>query len=360
MSRVARSDAFDPLVVSTFHCYSRTVRRAFLCGVDPLSGCDYSHRKEWIQQRLQFVASCFGIDVLVFAVLSNHFHVVLRNRPDIVAQWSDSEVARRWCLLCPSAEAKRENRAECPSQAELDLIRNNPQRLAEIRKRLSDISWLMRMVCEPIARQSNAEDGCTGRFWEGRFKAVKLCDLAALLVCSIYVDLNPIRAHVARTLQESEHTSARLRIDSCRRSSAATQGAAEYAARRRTEPQPRVDEWLAPLELVETGRSGPQPSCSSARASDRGFLPLSLENYLLLLDWTGRQVTGGKSGSLPPDVLPILAQLGIESCDWLRLATGFGQLFHRVAGSHATLCREARRRRRHHYRGRGQYLIAAA
>jgi hypothetical protein len=150
--------------------------------------------------------------VLGFAVQSNHFHVILRNRPDGVEQWSDTEVAQRWSRLCP-ARKMADGSLEEPNEAELDVIRQNPDRLGQIRLRLSDISWFMRMVSEPIARRANHEDKCSGRFFQGRFRAVKLCDEAAVLACSLYVDLNPIRAGECATPEASRHTSAKCRID---------------------------------------------------------------------------------------------------------------------------------------------------
>src|SRR5690606_37289449 len=116
------------------------------------------------------------------------------------------------CLLCPACRMA-DGDPESPTEAELDAIRNNPQRLAEIRLRLSHISWFMRMIAEPIARRANAEDDCPGRFWQGRFRSVKLCDEAAILACCVYVDLNPLRAGCCEKPEEAEHTSARRRIE---------------------------------------------------------------------------------------------------------------------------------------------------
>jgi len=93
MARLARADVFDPAEVSVFHCINRCVRRCFLCGDDPLTGQNFDHRKAWLESRLQFLAGQFGIDVLGFAILSNHFHLVLRNRPDVVAAWTDTGTA---------------------------------------------------------------------------------------------------------------------------------------------------------------------------------------------------------------------------------------------------------------------------
>ena len=99
MARQNRRDLFDPNEVSAFHCVRRTVRRAWLCGQDPVSGKSFEYRRAWIQDRMQELAASFGIDCLSFCVMVNHIHVILRNRPDVVAEWSDEEVAKRWWQL---------------------------------------------------------------------------------------------------------------------------------------------------------------------------------------------------------------------------------------------------------------------
>jgi REP element-mobilizing transposase RayT len=344
MARLARADLFDPAEISVVHCINRCVRRCFLCGDDPHTGQNYDHRKAWLERRLAFLAGQFGIDVLGFAILSNHFHLVLRNRPDVVAAWSDSEVASRWLTLCPLRKTRDGEPAE-PTDAELDTIRNLPERLAEIRRRLSDVSWLMRFIAEPIARRANREDQVSGRFWQGRFKAVKLCDEAAILACAVYVDLNPIRAGLATTPETSDFTSVQRRIESLRQAA----GAAERRHARNVVTQP--DAWLAPITLREESvPRGPQPSGtgarasigSSSRASDKGFLPLSTADYLQLVDWTSRQIVRGRGGRIPAELPPLLSRVGIAECDWLPLVTRFGRLFHRVAGAPHTLAHLAR------------------
>ena len=87
--------------VGVYHCIARCVRRAFLCGIDPYTGKDYSHRKEWILDRMRELAGLFAIEVCGYSVMSNHLHLVLRNRPDIVEQWSADEIALRWCRVFP-------------------------------------------------------------------------------------------------------------------------------------------------------------------------------------------------------------------------------------------------------------------
>ena len=95
MPSYARKEIVPDGEVGVYHCVNRCVRRAWLCGEDPVSGKSYHHRKAWIRDRLEELAGAFAIDVCGFAVMSNHIHVVLRTRPDVVEEWSDDEVARR-------------------------------------------------------------------------------------------------------------------------------------------------------------------------------------------------------------------------------------------------------------------------
>ena len=96
MARIPRRDLIGTDEVGVYHCVQRAVRRAWLCGQDPVTGKNFDHRKVWIQERLAFLAGQFSIDICSIAIMSNHIHVVVRNRPDIAGQLSDEEVARRW------------------------------------------------------------------------------------------------------------------------------------------------------------------------------------------------------------------------------------------------------------------------
>lgn len=132
-------------------------------GDDPVSGKNFDHRKQWIENEVKKLSAAMGIDLLGLAILSNHFHLILRSRPDVVATWDDTEIARRWLLLCPRRKNEDGSAAE-PAECELNSIRHDPDRLAEIRLRLSDISWWKRLLCQTIAIRANREDGDVGKF----------------------------------------------------------------------------------------------------------------------------------------------------------------------------------------------------
>lgn len=339
MARLARSEVLDPDEVAVVHVIQRCVRRCFLMGNDPDSGKNYDHRKQWLEDQLQHFASCFGIDLIAFSILSNHFHLVLRSRPDVVACWDDAEVARRWLNICPPRKEALGKPLE-PTECDLNTIRNDPQRLALIRRRLSDISWWMRLLSQPLAARANQEDDQQGRFWQGRFRAVRLCDEAAVLACAAYVDLNLIRAAIAETLEDSGFTSIKRRIESL--------------AGHDMEPAGMdPDRFLAPVEIDERQDPvGAVLSGSPYRASDKGFLAMSALEYIRLLDWTARQVVPGKRGATPEDAPEVLDRLGVTASQWTGLVRDFGRLFSLVAGLPATLACQRTRRTQRPFRAR--------
>ncbi|TWU38970.1 hypothetical protein Q31b_40480 [Novipirellula aureliae] len=157
MVRLALSEVFDPQEVVIAHLYNRTCRRCFLMGYDQVSGKNFDYRKVWIEEYLKQFAQAFGIDLLAFSILSNHFHVILRSRPDVVATWDDEEVARRWLMLCPHRR-KSGGSPLPPSEPELKSIAGCPIKCQEIRGRLSSFSWWMRLLCQRVAMRANHED----------------------------------------------------------------------------------------------------------------------------------------------------------------------------------------------------------
>jgi hypothetical protein len=326
-----REEVFAPDEIAIVHVMNRVVRRCFLMGTDPDTGVNYDHRKVKMEMLFERFAGLFAIDLLVYSILSNHFHAVLRSRPDIVATWSDTEVARRWMLICPLRKEK-DGTAKEPTEAELNTIRRNRELLAEIRTRLSDISWWMRLICQRIGMSANFEDEITGKFWQARFKAVRLLDEESLLACAAYVDLNPIRAAMAEMLESSDFTSVQRRIQALVQ-------------------DPSRDRFLAPVQIDEQQDPiGAHPSKGPYRCSDKGFLAMGTVDYLELLDWTAREVVRGKRGHTPANVPPILQRLSLDVAAWTALVRDFGRMFHNAAGKPRSIdeCRSRVGQRRFH------------
>ena len=198
---------------------------------------------------------------------------------------------------------------------------------------------------ENIARRANAEDGCTGRFFEGRYKAQVLLDEASLLAWSAYVDLNPIRAAMAESPETSDYTGAKERIDDLAqrpdRSRMSTHQWERHGGGGRSG-------WMSPVEIDEASDpSGPCPCPGDHRGSDKGFLSLSLERYLELLDWTGLQLRAGEVGAIASHFAPILSRIGLDGCGWCDVVSRFGRIFKRAAGTPQSLAGEAIRRGQH-------------
>ncbi len=277
-----------------YHCISRCVRRAFLCGKDPVSGYSFEHRRQWIVDRMQLLSTVFAIDLCAYAVMSNHYHVVMRIDAEAAKQWDAREVARRWLKVFAGPPLMRDWLAG--SSLSAGQRRMADRLIREWRQRLSDVSWFMRCLNEPIARLANREDGCTGRFWEGRFKSQALLDERAVLACMAYVDLNPIRAAIASTPEASDYTSIQARIR-----------------------QPE-DHHLLPF-ADEPVREGAMP------------LPYGLKDYLDLVDWAGRSVSTAKRGAIPTNAPPILERLSLQRGELLKYLTRPGEEPLRALGS---------------------------
>jgi REP element-mobilizing transposase RayT len=160
----ARNQLISPETTPYYHCISRCVRRAFLCGEDSLTGNNYEHRKEWVIERLRELADVFAIDICAYAIMSNHYHLVLRIDLDKASEWTSHQVIEQWeKLYSLPVLVVRYLRGECTCDAE----RIKAEEIINTwRERLGDISWFMRSLNEYLARRGNEEDNCTGRFWK--------------------------------------------------------------------------------------------------------------------------------------------------------------------------------------------------
>jgi hypothetical protein len=291
-----------------------------LFGVDSVTNQDYSHRKEWIVERLKFLAGIFAIDVCAYAVMATHSHEILRTRPDIVASWSDWEVASRWLQICPRKPRSKKKPA-LPIEVQINALLASPARIAELRKRLCSLSWFMGRLNEFIARMANAEDKVKGRFWESRFKCQVLLDDISIITCMTYVDLNPIRAGLAAMPEDSDFTSIQERIRAWQREnmpSVPSQPSQSVPSK----SDLHADSWLCPI---------------TSNSQRRGILSISEEQYFDLVDKSGRELRAGKRGSINPDLAPILLRIGAKPEAWLDTITRFEEKFHVAAGTQSNL-----------------------
>jgi hypothetical protein len=351
---IARAQIVDRSTSGYYHCYSRCVRKAHLCG--PQEGGQ--HRKDWIRDRLRLLSGAFALDVGGYAILDNHFHVVVRTDPKRAVQWSNHQVAKRWFKIYPASIRRWALAIACaqpekrPKQFDertiIRLVAGDEERIGLLRIRLADLSWFMKALKERIARDANKEDGVTGHFWEGRFKSPRILGPIGLLATLIYVDLNVIRALLATTPESSDYTSAQDRIlvrqlyEKLRglrrgaprrarfllRKDQSGDGTARRTTLRMSDPEDGI--WLAPIDR---------------RQHESGMLDLELDEYLAMLDHSGRAIREGKRGAIPAGLPPILERLKIGADRWMDILRDVGRLCGTViGGTHAERAAEAARR----------------
>ena len=312
----------DSTVPSFYHCISRCVRRAFLCGEE------YEHRRQWLEKRLAELLSIFAIRSCAYAIMSNHLHLILKIDPALARSLSDVEVARRWVkLYSKTTERIRRNagggrKGEEAVELHIQNLSANKAVIDELRQRLCDLGWFHKLLKEPIARRANEEDGCTGHFWEGRFKSYRLLDQGALLACTVYVDLNPWRARLVTALKDSAFTSLLQRMKVLQ-----------------AERRPR------PSKSASTGRKRGKRKKSSLRQtlgelllSTRSLFQMTTKQYLSLV---------ARTAGVPTDQIDHdnwLRSLDIDPERWLEALSGTAKLFGSVVGGAGNRLVEADRR----------------
>jgi hypothetical protein len=181
-----RAHLVDPSVTRWYHCITRCVRRAFLLSEGPVN------RQEWIELRLEELASIFAVAVGGFSIMDNHLHVLVRLDPDVATGWTDDEVVRRWGLLFPPRDKSRQPLPVTKAWVEWRL--KDIAWVATARSRLQSLSWFMKCLKEPLARLANRQDQTRGECFKSRFKSVAILDDESLLATCTYIDLNPVDA----------------------------------------------------------------------------------------------------------------------------------------------------------------------
>ena len=293
-----------------YHCVARCVRRAYLCGEDSVTGRNYEHRRAWLEDRLLLLPTVFAIDIAAYAIMNNHYHVILHINTARAKIWSDYEIVERWHQLFNGTLLSQKyltNEGEL-STAEMLVFQRV---INKWRLRLQDISWFMRILNEAIAREANAEDECTGRFWEGRFKSQALLDEAALMACMTYVDLNPVRAGTANTLEKSNHTSVKKRCEKARKSNKPNQ--------------------------INQQEKTLYPFVGNPKQEQPEGIQMKLSDYLELVDNTGRILRDDKRGVISTCAEKILDRLDIDEDQWLEMTANFEERFSSFVGGESSL-----------------------
>jgi REP element-mobilizing transposase RayT len=280
------------------HFVGQALRRAYLCGVDHYSGQSYEHRRQWVVDRIRLLSSLFAIDVCAYAILSNHYHLVLKLCPKQLEGLSDDDIMDRWCALFKGPlliQRYRDGEDLKPFE------RTTVSDIVHVwRGKLASISWFMRCLNQPIACQANREDKCTGKFWESRFTSQALKSEEALLSCMAYVDLNPVRAGIADRPETSRHTSIRERLQP------------EFDLQQAIDEQTECGDLLdfkTPLKPL-------LPFANRLVNEPQTGILFNLEEYLTLVDWTGRIIRSNKRGHIDNALPPILARLQITADQW--------------------------------------------
>lgn len=282
---IARREIVDLNATRYYHCISRCVRGIALCGEG------FEHRKDWIVERLKTLAGCYAVSVASYAVMDNHFHLLIRVDPHDAEKWSDEEILRRWLTLHPPQGINPDDEAKLGRWIEENP--GTPDEIEKIRNRLASVSWFHKDLKEPLARIINREDGCRGTVFEGRFKSIAVIGEAAISATSAYIDLNPVAAGVADTPENSQHTSARQRLEHVAKKGQIDQlKSAREGSVAASQALGNIDQddWLIPIE-------DRRPHTNSKPSSEREgmFEKFTLGNYLLLVDYTGRLYREGKA-----------------------------------------------------------------
>ena len=299
-----RRDIIPENKPGTYHIITRCVRRERLL--------DRGERKVWLCRGLAGWLSHMGIDLLGYAIMGNHVHLVIRLRPDVVKSWTNHDVARHALAVLPVRSGPGLEPLTVTA-AVVERYAGNARWLALQRERLSSPSWLLRLVKQGVSRRANGEDGCTGHFWEKRFTSVALLDRAATLACMVYVDLNPLRAGLVRDPIESQFTSIRHR-------------AARVGNRTRCD-QDAEDEMLG-RRLVAIPQCAPVDSWS-------GVLPewdITEQQYVALVQETAR-MTGRSNRAALAMALPLARRVGIEPAAWIESMSRGGAMSGSVVGA---------------------------
>lgn len=332
MASYARKEIIRPNQVAVYHCWATTLPKMVLCGKKGKK--DYDHRKEWIRARLVQMSEVFAVEVCGYSINKDRLDVVIRVRPDVAKKWSKEEVARRWKMIHPQ-DRDRELEFETvkPSKQQTQELLADKGQLEECRKRLFDVTWFVRDLCEAVARRMNREEGRKGRVWYGRFRTRQILDAPAALAACVALEASPVLSGCTGDIAQGGYSSACDRIAGVK-----ARAKAKARAPRSNDP----DAWLNPLDAGKPRGKTPAKSA----------FPMNPSDYVQVVEWTGKQFAAKKMDAAPPaDVAAAIKKMGLDPENWLEFVANLNERFTRAVGSPALMAKEAKRIGKSWFRG---------
>ncbi len=321
---------------SYYHCISRCIRQLFLLDEDNefnqnkestenaavYEGANKQgdKRRTWIVNRAKKLANIFAIDIAAYAIMHNHYHIILKVDKDKALAWSPIEVIEQWKVLHKlPARVERLYQKGLVQREVLNKFEkeNLDGWVSTYRQRLYSISWFMKSLNQYIARRVNKEDGVKGHLFEGKFKCQALLDEECIFTCMSYVDLNPIRAKIAETPESSDFTSIQERI---------------FEKQGKPISHDIEDDDSDPLKDIKPAKLLPFAGAPHIDNNAK-HIQAELVSYISVVEWAGRQHYEGKRGKIAGELPNILKRLNLNKDNWLEFSYGFKGNCNKAFGS---------------------------
>lgn len=328
MARIPRKELVASGQVSVFHTVNHCLPTAQLAGSERKTGRSLEHRREFLMERIRLQSTLLSVEVLAFAVEPQRLQLVLRTRPDLVKQLSDTEIARRYLSAIPPKHGF-DQELETPSAGEIRAVINNRTLFARARNRLSDLSWFISQLAESIARNANRESGLTGKFWEGRFNCRPILDPTGLALAATHCDLAPVVAGAAQSPASLKGTSLALRLQAARSG---------------------TPSWLASI-AADPGRKPAGQRPPRVPAGRVAGIVLNDAEFREVLEWTCRELSSKTPGRFPDDLAEHFIGLEVSPDSWIRLSREYDDIFKRAVGTPKSLEKLIRKTGGQHLQG---------
>jgi len=321
MARIPREELVSDTQPGVYLCTMKALEGKRIGGGEKGSK-SFDHRRKWIVEQIELQGAQMGVEVLAYSVLTDRLSLVLRTRPDLVKEWGDADVARRYQTALyakvPFAESRR-----TPPEAEIAAMQQTKVELRRGRSRLSNLTWFVGQLSESIARNCNREDGTKGKFWEGRYQCLPILDATAALAAIAHVDLEPIFTGETTTVAGCKFSSAKPRISGGKGGALTLTGSDSPAGGKAKEPP--------------------------------GTLAVTNAEAQKLVEWTAKQTKRVDVSKLPDELAGVFGKVGVGPDAWVKLVRDYRELFHRAAGTVESLEKLRKKRGLRHLHG----LVAA-